>query len=124
MALLRPSLFIVCRDLPSLEHLGLACKEIDVHLVKQLELLPSFDFHFSEVKDSTMDELTACKGVKVSDMITEEWRYINICKAATYQIRKVFAFDPHDDYSVCLPWYDEEETWYSPLDRLSMSLTE
>lgn len=83
----------VCRELPSLDHLGIACKELDVHPRNALEELPSFDFHFSEARASTMELLTACEGLKVLERTTESWRYINVCKAGTFEIRDVFVFE-------------------------------
>ena len=120
-----------CRELVSLDYLGIACKELEVHQLNRLELLPSFDFHFSEATNFTMDHLTACKGLKISDRITKGWRYINACKTGTDQVQKVFAFlswyenkESHSTkprYELCLP--DQRRPWYSPLDALSRWIT-
>ena len=81
-----------CRNLPRLDHLGLACKELNIHPANPLEELPSFDFHVSEVTDSTMDQVTACEGLKVLERTTESWRYINVNKAGTFEIKDILSF--------------------------------
>ena len=105
-----------CRDLPRLYHLGIACKELEVDPANTLEELPSFDFRFSEATDSTMEQVMACKGCKVSYWPTEDWGYIKVCKAGTIQI-KVFAFVS----DAKLLAFDEPGL--TPLDCLSRSIT-
>ena len=115
-----------CRQVPRLDHLGIACKELDVHPANTLEELPSFDFHFSEARHSTMDTLAAYVEEDFDDFegsgsTAGNWRYIHVCKAGTVQIKDIFAFDFHDFMFEVLEIDDEGLT---PLDVLSWCTTQ
>ena len=112
-----------CRGLPRLDHLGVACKELNIHSADPLQELPSFDFHFSEARDSTMDRLTACEDFRVSDTTTEKWRYINVCKAGTIQLKDVLAFKSGASLLEHVKLAKSYLPNITPLDCLSMSLT-
>ena len=91
-----------------------------------LEELHSFDFHFSEARDSTMERLAAYAeedfdDLKDSGSTAGNWRYIHVCKAGTVQIKDIFAFDFHDFMFEVLEIDDEGLT---PLDFLSWYTTQ